>query len=209
MIAGTEQRIVGLWAMPAVDFPVFPPMLLPGFLTDSTPRRTTVADSGELSFVIERLALQPQDLKPRNLPEPAEIHAEFLRLRNSSDRGQQRLAGLIAAAVGDSLLTESDVEPVMISNAVDRDLGSEVGFQQFCGHIGRLCDFRDGLVATCKSKRIRDKSAVAKCDLLPQQCDWCRTAPLCQSYLTGATVGCTAEEAAAREASLTPLRQNP
>ena len=52
MIDGNEQRIVGLWAIPAVDSPVFPPMLFPGFMTDSIPQHTSVPNYGELAFVI-------------------------------------------------------------------------------------------------------------------------------------------------------------
>ena len=88
-------------------------------------------------------------------------------------------------------------------------LAAKSGPSSSVAHIGRLCDFRDRLVANCKSKRMLDKSPAEKCDLLPQQCDWCGTAPLCRSYVTGATVGCSPAEAAAHEASRSPLREKP
>ena len=160
-------------------------------------------DHGVLAFVMERLELRPEDLKPRNLPSPEEIRAEFIRLRDSPDPRQQRLAGMIAAASGASALSREDVEPVLASDAITRDLASQIGSEGFCGHIGRLCDFQESLITICKRNTAQPR---ARCDRMPQQCDWCNSATLCQPHTTGKTAGCSREETSARSAFLARLR---
>jgi hypothetical protein len=210
LISGGRQQIIGYWAIPyVVDYPAFPPILTTaGFYPDLKPLQSQVVpNDGELSFLFERLELKPEDFKPRNLPSPNEIRAEFIRRRDSPDRAQQKLAGMIAAAVGASALNANDVEPVLVSDAIDRDFAGEIGHEQFCLHIDRLCDFRESLIAICKQKRVRQKLPEAKCDRLPQQCNWCAEASLCRPRLFGKTTGCSPADAAAREAFLAPLRQ--
>ena len=203
MIIGTEQRIVAIWATARPRYPVFPPIPFWGSFWPANGFYNTSPDHGEIAFIIERLDLPPENLKPRNVPDVAEVRAEFIRLRDSADLAQQKLAGRIATAVGASVLSADDAEPVMMSNAIDPDLGREIGFSQFCPHIDRLCDLQDRMISVCKAKRSRDQ---AVCDRLPQQCAWCKQATLCRPYVTGRTSGCSPQEIAASQASLDLLR---
>ena len=114
-------------------YPAFPPILtLGGFYPDLQPLQANVVrDYGVLAFVMERLELRPEDLKPKNLPSPEEIRAEFIRLRDSSDPRQQRLAGKIAASAGASALTREDIEPVLASMRLHATLPSISGVMGF------------------------------------------------------------------------------
>jgi hypothetical protein len=208
LITGDRQRIIGYWGIPKVDYPAFPPILtLGGFYPDLQPLQANVVrDYGVLAFVMERLELRPEDLKPKNLPSPEEIRAEFIRLRDSSDPQQQRLAGKIAASAGASALTREDIEPVLASDAIRRDLASEIGSDGFCRLVDRLCDFPESLIALCKQKTSYPK---AHCDRMPQQCDWCKTATLCEPHYTGKIAGCGPEEVAARNATMAKFRLLP
>jgi hypothetical protein len=208
LITGDRQRIIGYWGIPKVDYPAFPPILtLGGFYPDLQPLQANVVrDYGVLAFVMERLELRPEDLKPKNLPSPEEIRAEFIRLRDSSDPQQQRLAGKIAASAGASALTREDIEPVLASDAIRRDLASEIGSDGFCRLVDRLCDFPESLIALCKQKTSYPR---AHCDRMPQQCDWCKTATLCEPQYTGKIAGCGPEEVAARNATMAKFRLLP
>jgi hypothetical protein len=203
MITGTEHRTVGIWARAMPHYPVFPPVLFWGSFWPGNDFYNTSPDHGEIAFIVESLDLSPENLKPHNVPDAAEVRAEFIRLRDSGEFEQQKLAGRIATAVGTSVLSADDAEPVMMSNAIDSDLGGEIGFSQFCGHIDRLCDLQDRMISVCKAKRTRDQ---AVCDRLPQQCAWCKQATLCRPYVTGRTAGCSPQEIAASEVSLDLLR---
>jgi hypothetical protein len=205
LITGDQQQIIGYWGIPDVHYPAFPPILtLGGFYPDLQPLQAIVVpDHGVLAFLMDRLELRPENLKPRNLPSPDEIRAEFMRRRDSPDPREQRLAGKIAAAAGASALTKEDIEPVLASDAIARDLAFHIGSEGFCRLVNRLCDFPESLIATCKRKTPNPK---AHCERMPQQCDWCKTATLCEPHATGKISGCTREEAAARNAILAKFR---
>ena len=107
-ISGQSRQTLALWALPGVEFPSFPPIFtLKGLMIDDQVTPTSVPDRGEMEFVVEGLGLKPEDMKPANLPSSDEVRAEFIRLGRSTDVKEQRLAKMIAAAVGVSVLTES------------------------------------------------------------------------------------------------------
>jgi hypothetical protein len=216
VVEGGRERRVGFNGTPREYWPVLPPVLtVTGFLETETVREHIVPWHGDIPFLLGRLGLDdPAKLKPTAQPSATEVRAEFLRLRDSPTRADQNVAGYIATAVGASLLSADDIAPILKSDVVDRDFAREIGFQQFCYHINRLCDFPDELVAACKAKRgyLLDRvrygeAAVRRCDRLPAQCNWCRTTPQCQPYLDGKVAACTSAASAARDEVLRPLRE--
>jgi hypothetical protein len=128
-------------------------------------------------------------------------------LRDSSKREDRVVAGFIATAVGASALTADDVEPLLASDVIAGDFGSEVGFEHFCYRIDRLCDFADRLVTACKRQRAHALVSQTRCNRLPAQCAWCRDTPLCRPNLDGQVAHCSKADDKARAASLERLRQ--
>jgi hypothetical protein len=216
LIEGGKERVVGFNGSPRISYPVFPPVISTiGFIKRDVVVRHIVPWYGEIPFLFGRLNLDAARLRPMAQPSPEEVRAEFLRLRDSGDRADLFVAGLIATATGAAALTADDVAPVLQSNVVDYDFGREIGFQQFCYHINRLCDFPDALIAACKRKRSpkpgarpQPAAALSRCDRLPRQCNWCRTTPQCRPSLDGQVLACGKEQSAARDVSLKPLRAN-
>ena len=213
MVEGGQRRLVGFHGTPYVHYPVFPPALNSrGFQYVSSIVKGPVEWRGEIPFLFERLGLDIDTLKPLLQPAPDEIRAQFLRLRDSPQRPDQRVAGFIAKAVGASALSADDVLPVMRSDAIDYDFGRLVGSLQFCSTNNRLCDYAEQMAAVCKAKSKPDPlghypNASRLCDRIPEQCNRCRTAQLCQPYLTGKTAGCSTAEDAAGNARMIPLKQ--
>jgi hypothetical protein len=107
LISGQSRQTLALWALPGVRFPSYPPIFTTkGLMIDDRTTPTSVPDRGEMLFVVDGLGLKPEDMKPANLPSPDEVRAEFIRLSRSADAKEQRLAKMIAAAVGASVLAE-------------------------------------------------------------------------------------------------------
>jgi hypothetical protein len=212
---GTTQRI-GFTGTPQVNVPVLPPVLWPlGIAKNERTLQHVAPWHGEMPFLFGRLGFDPGRLNPAAQPSAEEVRAEYLRLRDSAERADQVVAGYIATAVGGAALSAADVEPILETNAIDTDFGREIGYQQFCTHINRLCDFPEMLVAACKSKRAHipasvpyRAAALARCERLPGQCDWCRSAKLCQPMVDGQVASCSQEQTAARDEELRPLREN-
>jgi len=215
-IEGGVEKQVGFHGSPRVSVPIVPPVLSTlGFLKRSDTLRHIVPWYGDVEFLVERLGIEPDQLKPLAQPSPENIRAEFLRRRDSAERADQHAAAFIAEAVGSFALTAEDIAPLLTTNVVDTDLARELGFQQFCGHIDRLCDFKDALIPACKAQRAHlpaivsyRPDALRRCERIPEMCNWCRTAQLCQPYLTGQRTGCSNEETQARDAALRELRGN-
>ncbi len=112
------------------------------------------------------------------------------------------------------MLSADDVAPILKSNVVDTDFGRELGYQQFCYHINRLCDFPDELVAACKAKRgyspareAANPALFRRCERLRWQCNWCRVTPQCQPTLDGQVAACSRAASAARDEELRPVRE--
>lgn len=216
LIDDAKAKRIGFNGSPRIDYPVFPPVLSTiGFIKRDVVVRHIVPWHGEIPFLFGRVNLDAKTLKPTAQPAPEDVRAEFLRLRDSSDRADQFVAGYIATATGAAALSADDVAPILQSNVVDYDFGREIGYQQFCYHINRLCDFPDALVAACKLKRSpkpgarpRRPAVLGRCDRLLRQCNWCRTTPQCRPFLDGQVAACGKDKGAARDASLKPLRAN-
>jgi hypothetical protein len=196
--------------------PFLPPILI-GATFMTSPSGTTINQiapwHGEAPFLLGRLGLKPEQLKPAGRPSPEEVRNEYLRLRDSDKRADQVIAGMIAATVGSAALSVDDIAPVLASDVIVDDFASELGFQQFCNRTDRLCDFPDALTAVCKVKwaRIlesggRRTAALRRCERISEMCDFCRVTPRCELGLTGPTAGCSQQEVAARDEVLRPLR---
>jgi hypothetical protein len=216
MIENGHERLVGFNGTPRVSYPVLPPVLTgAGFMEAEFSVSHIVPWYGDIPFLFERLNLDAGKLTPQAKPAAEEIKAEYLRLRDSANFGDQTLAGHIAAAMGASVLSADDVAPILKTRAIDNDLGSEVGFQQFCSHINRLCDFPETLKAACLSQRgftperaAADPAAFRRCERLPNMCNWCASHALCQPNLDGRTAACSRADSEARNKSLDALREN-
>jgi hypothetical protein len=212
--AGSETRI-GYFGRLQTYTPILPPVLsIMGFVTRDETLGQIVPWYGEVPFLVERLGLKPEHLKPAEQPSPEAVRAEYLRLRDSQNRIDQVIAGYIATAVGRAALTADDIAPVLASNVIDSDFGRELGFEQFCNHIDRLCDFQDLMISACKANRahIPESSgyragALRRCERIPTMCTFCRTTQRCDYYRTGETAGCSQQEAAARDEVLRPIRE--
>lgn len=206
LIEGGRSRQIGFWGIPRMSYPVIPPIVaLTGFARDTPVNKSAVPWNGEIPFLFERLGFDAQRLKPLAQPLPEEIRTEFLRRRDSPKAADQYAAGYIAKALGATALSANDVAPLLASKVIDSDLSSQVGDEQFCNHINRLCDFPDRLLAACRLQRGENSP---RCDRITAQCRWCSSAKLCLPQITGSLAGCSAGERAARESSLKFLRRD-
>ena len=213
LLENGRERRVGFNGTPRQYWP-WPVLTLTGFFESETARMHIVPWYGEIPFLVGRLGLDAGKLKPSGQPSAEEMRAQFLRLRDSPQRADQVVAGYIATALGASLLTADDIAPILKSDVVDRDFAREIGFQQFCYHINRLCDFPDELVAACKAKRSYlpesvsyRAAALRRCERLPWQCNWCRTTPQCNPTIDGSTAACSPAASAARDEELRAARE--
>jgi hypothetical protein len=216
MIEGGRERQVGFNGTPLASYPMIPPVVSSlGFLENEFSVSHIVPWHGDIPFLFGRLGLDASKLKPHAQPAAEEVRAEYLRRRDSAEFGDQIVASYIATAVGASVLSADDIAPILKTRAIDTDLGREVGFQQFCGHINRLCDRPEQLTAACLSQRgftperaAADPASFRRCKRLPLMCNWCASTALCQPDLDGKTEGCTKADQQARDKSLDGMREN-
>jgi hypothetical protein len=166
---GHEDELVGYWEQANGGWPMVPPVLtLFGFTQMRFSDRQNPKPTPQ-AFLLDRLALDPATVRPRDLPSEAERREQFDRLARSADVRDREIALRIATVTGDSFLTGDDIDALLAQPDVVSDLVSRARDLSFCPDTARLCRFADRIAAACR----RSDDDAPECDRVLTACRGC------------------------------------
>jgi hypothetical protein len=160
--AGQEDQLIGYWEQAQGSWPMVPPVLTVfGFMQMEFADRQNPKPTPE-AFLLDRLALDPATLVPRDMPSVAERREQFVRLARSTDVRDREIALRIVAVTGDAFLTGDDIDGLLAQPDVLSGLVSRARDLSFCADTGRLGLFADRIAAACRP----GEAGAAECDHL-------------------------------------------
>jgi hypothetical protein len=166
---GREDELVGYWEQAQGGWPLVPPVLTAFGFMQAEFRDVRNPKPSPQAFLLDRLALDADTVRPREAPGEAERRAQFGRLARSTDTRDRDIALRIATVTGDAFLTGDDIDGLLAQPEVTGDIVSRAGGLSFCVETGRLCAFADRLAAACR----RSDAGAAACQRLDAACGTC------------------------------------
>jgi hypothetical protein len=167
--AGQQDELIGYWEQANGGYPMVPPVLTVfGFMQTAFADRRNPKPTPQ-AFLLDRLGLTADSVRPREMPSEDERREQFRRLARSDDVRDREIALRIATVTGDAFLSGDDIDILMAQPDVTKDVVERAGELSFCRDSGRLCVFAERMAAACRT----GEAAAAQCDRLEKACRAC------------------------------------